>query len=196
MMVESRMTRRRHLVVNVLLVLVATLQTWLIWIALPNPKATLVMGIGTIWMLTLINGLIIESGALALVALALGGRSLTSDEAAIGTGLAIVAMIGTAAVAASFAFRFQRALCSDEVWFAISAWTSDRTSARLINDTWVVAAGTLFVLAANVVDAVQRYRQIDSDPMFLCISHLVVAVCLAGFGAMYAMKEVRASRSR
>jgi len=196
MMVESRMTRRKHLVVGALLVLAATIQTWLIWFALPTPNTNLVMGVGTIWMLSLINGLVIESGALALVALVLGGRHLAIDSAALSTGLSMAAMIGTAAVAASFAFRFQRALRSDQVSFPTFAWSSEGKFARIGAGTWVVGAGTLFVFAANTLDAVQRCSQSGPDAMFLCISHLVAAACLAGLGAMYVLSDVRASRGR
>lgn len=195
-MVESRMSRRKHLVLNALLVLAAIIQTWLIWIALPLPNENLVMSVGTLWMLSLINGLVIESGALAIIALALGGRHLAIDAAAMSTGLSIAAMIGTAAVAASFGFRFQRAVRSDDVSFPTFAWSSEPRLSGFSGGTWVVAVGTLFVFAANVLEIVKRYNQGGPDAAFLCIIYLVLAVCLAGLGATYVVRDVRASRDR
>jgi hypothetical protein len=194
-MVESRITRRRHLVVNAFLMFIAIVQIWLIWFALPYPNETLVMSVGTLWMVTLINGLVIESGALAIIALALGGRHLAIDAPGMSTGLSIAAMIGTAAVGVSFAFRFQRALRSDQVSFPTFAWSSERRLSGFCGGTWVVAAGTLLVSAASVLDIVERYNQGGPDATFLCIMYLVLAVCLVGLGATYVVREVRASRN-
>jgi len=193
---ESRITRKKQLSVFALLVLAAIIQTWLIWITLPTTRANLALGVGTIWMLSLINGFVVESGALALVALALGGRHFAIDSAAMSTGLSMAAMIGTAAVAASFALRFQRALRSDEVTLHAFAWSSERGSARTGAGAWVVGGGTLFVFNANTLDAVERCIQSGSEAAFLCTSHLVAAACLAGIGAIYVVNDLRASGSR
>jgi len=196
MMAESRMTKRRHHVLIAFLVLTASFQTWSIWFTLPIPNASVVSSVGMIWMLSLLNGFVIESGALALVALALSGRHLAIDAAEMRRGLSIAAMIGAAAVAASFAFRFRRTLRSDDVSFPIFALSSERNPASFRGGTWVVAAGTLVVFAASVFDAVQQYGQTGSDAIFLRISHIVLAVCVAGIGAIYVVRDVRASRSR
>jgi hypothetical protein len=192
-MVESRISRRKYLVVNALLVLMSIAQTWLVWFALPDPNANLVMSVGTVWMVSLINGLVIESGALAIIAAALGGRHLAIDAAAMRTGLSIAAMIGTAVVGASFAVRFQRALRSDQVSFPAFAWSSERRLSEFGGGTWLIAAGTLLVFAANLLEIVKRYNQGGPDATFGCIMSLVLAVCLGGIGATYVVRELRAS---
>jgi hypothetical protein len=52
------------------------------------------------------------------------------------------------------------------------------------------------VCVANVLEIVEPYDQSGPDAKFLGIIHLVLAVCLAGLGAMYVVRDVRVSRNR